>query len=104
MQAPKPEMFQRSDSDAGVGDDDQSTVNKWPFNIRSTRSRVSRGASRGTVKPQARSGLVRTHNPHMSHLVHHIPRVLSTESIDLGVESHRSQYCRYVPFADNRRL
>jgi len=57
MQAPKPEMFQRSDSDAGVGDDDQSTVNKWPFNIRSTRSRVSRGASRGTVKPQARSAL-----------------------------------------------
>jgi len=35
----------------------------------------------------------------MSHPVHHIPCVLPTKSIDKGVESHRLQRYRYVPFA-----
>jgi len=37
-----------------------------------------------------------SYNPRMSHLVHHVPRILSTESIDKGVEIHESQRCRYV--------
>jgi len=32
----------------------------------------------------------------MSYLVHHIPCILIAESIDKGVGSHESQYCRYV--------
>jgi hypothetical protein len=36
----------------------------------------------------------------MSHLVHYIPRVLSTQNVDKVVESHESQHCRYVPFTD----
>src|SRR6266581_9549604 len=38
-----------------------------------------------------------SYNPRMSHLIHHVPRILSTECIDKGVEIHESQRCRYVP-------
>jgi hypothetical protein len=41
----------------------------------------------------------------MSHLVHHIPRVPSTEGIDEGlVESNESRGCKYVPFTDGGQI
>ena len=63
-----------------------------------------RDRDQSTVNKRQLTGLVRAFDPSMSHPVHHIPRVSSTEGIEKSVESHGFQPCRYVLFSNSGRL